>query len=223
MRRILLFFLWLMASVAVFAQNDVTKFLGIPVDGSKSEIIRKLKAKGFTTFIDDVLQGEFNGKDVYLTVGTNNNKVYRIMVSDANYTDETNIKIRFNNLCRQFQNNKKYYCPMDFALPEDEDISYEMSVNNKRYQAVFYQLPLGMDSVAFIKEIKTYVKSKYSQDELENATEEKAQEILSGLSEYAVERLSPRTVWFLIDESYGKYKILMYYDNEYNKANGEDL
>ena len=37
------------------------------------------------------------------------------------------------------------------------------------------------------------------------------------------EQLSKRTVWFIIDEKYGKYQILMFYDNAYNKANGDDL
>ena len=32
-----------------------------------------------------------------------------------------------------------------------------------------------------------------------------------------------RVVWFMIDESYGKYGILMFYDNRANKASGEDL
>lgn len=33
-----------------------------------------------------------------------------------------------------------------------------------------------------------------------------------------------KTVWFMISEDrYGKYYIVMYYDNEYNKANGEGL
>ena len=30
-------------------------------------------------------------------------------------------------------------------------------------------------------------------------------------------------VWFMIDERYGRYRILMYYDNGYNQADGEDL
>jgi len=32
-----------------------------------------------------------------------------------------------------------------------------------------------------------------------------------------------RPVWFRIAENYGKYYILMFYDNKYNEANGEDL
>lgn len=35
-------------STALYAQKDVTKFLGIPVDGTKTAMIQKLKAKGFT-------------------------------------------------------------------------------------------------------------------------------------------------------------------------------
>ena len=34
---------------------------------------------------------------------------------------------------------------------------------------------------------------------------------------------SKRPVWFIISEQYGKYYITMFYDNEYNRANGEDL
>lgn len=47
MRRILIVLSFLCICLHIFAQNDVTKFLGIPVDGPKSEMIRELKAKGF--------------------------------------------------------------------------------------------------------------------------------------------------------------------------------
>lgn len=83
------------------AQTDVTKFLGIPVDGNKSEMIRKLKTKGFKQSPDvaDVLIGKFNGTDVNVYIVTNNDKVCRIMVWDKNTINETDIRIRFNVLC----------------------------------------------------------------------------------------------------------------------------
>ena len=37
----------LVLATMTFAQKDVTKFLGIPVDGTKAEMMQKLKAKGF--------------------------------------------------------------------------------------------------------------------------------------------------------------------------------
>lgn len=66
----------IMLSVTLFAQQDVTTFLGIPVDGSKSEMIRKLKEKGFRSSTDEDadLTGEFNGKTVYIRIVTNNTK-----------------------------------------------------------------------------------------------------------------------------------------------------
>ena len=111
MKRISLVFLMVFISIAMSAQKDVTKFLGIPVDGFKSDMKQKLIAKGFTPTKkpgQDYLEGEFNGIDVNLYIVTNNNKVYRIMVADANTQDDANIKVRFNKLVSQFSNNKRY-------------------------------------------------------------------------------------------------------------------
>ena len=101
MKRFITISLAIMIAFAASAQRNVTKFLGIPIDGTKSAMIQKLKAKGFTyDATNDVLSGEFNGRDVNLHVVTNNNKVYRIMVVDAVGSSEGQIKIRFNTLCR---------------------------------------------------------------------------------------------------------------------------
>lgn len=52
-------------SIIVHAQQDVTQFLGIPIDGSKTEMIRKLKEKGYRNDpTTDALVGEFNGAKV---------------------------------------------------------------------------------------------------------------------------------------------------------------
>lgn len=75
------------------------------------------------------------------------------MLADKITQDETGIKIRFNELCRQFENNKKYKSMTDKeqTIPDDEDLSYEMTVNNKRYEAVYYQQLEITDSIAFAK------------------------------------------------------------------------
>lgn len=59
------------------------------------------------------------------------------MVADANNVDERAIQIRFNRLCEQFANNPKYISLQDYTIPEDENISYEITVHKKRYEAVF--------------------------------------------------------------------------------------
>lgn len=229
--------LWL--SVAIYAQTDVTKFLGIPVDGSKSEMMQNLIQKGYTRspYDEEVLEGEFNGTKVRIYVVTNNNKVCRIMVCDVNTLNKTDIKIRFNHLCGQFQNNKKYISasPSSYILGDDEDISYEMTVKNKRYEATYYQILETVDSV----ELRTMIQSRadaYMEEEMSNEmdksfsnlTEEQLssfkKKMTEGLVDLALmEIYSKKSVWFMICELSGKYYITMFYDNEYNRANGEDL
>ena len=127
MKKFLLAVIVLFNSIILFAQKDVTQFLGIPVDGYKQEMITKLKAKGFvsSSFDRDILEGEFNGTDVNVHVVTNNNKVYRIMIADQIPIDETAIKIRFNKLCSQFENNPKYT-----SLDEDQTIPYDIRTSS---------------------------------------------------------------------------------------------
>lgn len=35
--------------------------------------------------------------------------------------------------------------------------------------------------------------------------------------------LSKRSVWFVINENFGCYSIMIHYENRYNYADGEDL
>jgi hypothetical protein len=212
-------------SNTLYAQKDVTKFLGIPIDGNKLEMIRKLKEKGYTSspLEKDVLEGEFNGKNVKLHIVTNNNKVSRIMVSYANNMSETEIKIAFNNLCKQFLNNKKYISFGDYEIPETDDISYEITVKNKRYQGVYYQLPETLDSNATNNEIRALLLTKYSKEQLSNPTEELKQEMIETGITYLMEKYSKKTVWFMINELLGEYNISIFYDNEYNRPSGDDL
>ena len=225
MRRSLSVAILLVISVSLFAQKDVTKFMGIPIDGFKPEMIQKLKEKGFVSSASDknILEGEFNGSQVTIHVVTTNNKVSRIGISDVNYVDETDIRIRFNRLCQQFKSNSKYTSLDDYTIPEDEDISYEMKVNNKRYEAVFYQNPVITDSIAMANELKEILLQKYSEKELENPTEDIKTDITKMGVSYAMDLISKKPVWFIISDFYGKYYITMFYDNEYNRANGEDL
>ncbi len=220
----------LLLTVVSYAQKDVTKFLGIPVDGTKAAMIQKLKAKGFkhnVTF--DYLEGEFNGRDVEVHVVTNNNKVWRIMVKDKYPTSkESTIKTRFNTLCDQFVKNGKYIpanLTGEYKIDEDEDISVQMEVYNKVYEAVYFQTSENdRDSAAVRKWAEDIVSKKYTEEERENMSEEESQQLFMDLVvEWITERISKKSVWFTISELYGDYSIILYYDNEYNHANGEDL
>lgn len=228
MKRIFLFYIMAIMAISMSAQNDVTTFLGIPVDGFKSEMKQKLVSKGFVpkkVGTNEFLEGEFNGTDVHVYIVTNNNKVYRIMLCDANTQNEANIKIRFNKLVSQFEDNKRYISLDKYTLSDEEDISFEMTVNKKNYDALFYQVPNmeNVDTLALQKKVRNGLLSKYTEAELKNPSEEKMKEIQNTAIKIGMETMIMKPVWFRICESYGEYYITMFYDNEYNHANGEDL
>ena len=213
-RTILCVLLLLIAMTPSFAQEkDVTKFLGIPVDGTKAEMIAKLKEKGFTSTVDDknILEGEFNGTEVRIYVATNNNKVCRIMICDKNTINETEIKIRFNKLIRQFIDSEKYFPISINNITDEEDIGYNIALDKKRYDASFIQI--NKDSIT--NEIRT----KYKKEEPEKISEEEALDMILPIIKKSIHK----NVWFMISEFGGEYYITMFYDNELNKANGEDL
>lgn len=222
MKRIFLFYIMAIMAISMSAQNDVTTFLGIPVDGFKSEMKQKLVSKGFVpkkVGTNEFLEGEFNGYDVNVYIGTNKNKVYRIMLADKNKVDEAQIKIRFNNLVKQFENNKRYHAFGDYSLSDKEDISYEMGINNKEYAAYYLQDP---DFENIDAQIQTAIEEKYSAEELKNPSEtvkNDRKDIINKIVNYHF----MKQVWFCIERYNGEYGICMYYDNEYNRANGEDL
>lgn len=211
-------------------EKDVTKFLGIPVDGYKPAMIEKLKAKGFRSIPNaDLLEGEFNGTDVLLSIVTNNNKVWRIMLTDKNFTrNVTDIKIRFNQLCKQFENNPKYIRANKFdsivlgrpeleeepTIPDNEDLSFEITLKDKRYEAAYYQLP---DSVTKEQALG------YLTGPIGEVSPEKMLERASILRKCYMAAQNKRVGFMLVEESAGKYRIYMFYENEYNKADGEDL
>ena len=216
-------------SFASFAQNkDVTTFLGIPVDGTVSSMKQKLVSKGFVPkkFGDEeYLEGEFNGCNVNVYIRTNNNKVYRIMLADNFTVDEAQIKIRFNKLVSQFENNKRYTSLDKYTLSDEENISYEMTVNKKNYDALFYQVPNmeKADTLALQKKVLSELLSKYTEAELKNPSEEITKEIANTTIKIGTELMLMKPVWFKIVRVNGEYYICMFYDNIYNQADGENL
>lgn len=194
MRRLLLTLcVALIGAVSTFAQEDITTFLGIPVDGSKAQMRQKLIAKGFTPKghgTDERLEGEFNGTDVEVSIVTNNNKVYRIMVCDKHMVSESQIRTRFNTLVSQFEQNKRYMqISDDQRISSEENISYEVTVNDKTYEAVFFQKPKDEDAYnahmeEFARDLVEDLKKEYTDEELANPSEELTERMTKAVMEY---------------------------------------
>ena len=235
MKKILTLIALLMLVGPMQAQRQVTTFLGIPVDGTKAEMTNKLIAKGFTLkAIEDTefLEGEFNGAKVHLYIITHNNKVWRIMLCDATPTDENNIKIRFNTLIRQFEANNKYETINAVPIDESVRLLNAMMEEHKIFEAAFNQKEstVTKDGEASDNDTHTEITrtvtatrilgpSIKERKEIDNATLSIGSEALKKI----IQNQYQSPVWFRIAGKYRGYYICMYYDNEYNKANGEDL
>ncbi|MDD6001245.1 MAG: hypothetical protein PUC50_03525 [Bacteroidales bacterium] len=217
MRQLIFTALLLVMTLSAYAQQEITKFMGIPVDGKKNDMIKKLENKGFVyDYRNDYLTGEFNGYDVEVHIFTNNNKVYRICLVDRSWLNEFDIKIRFNDLCSQFEKSGRYM-PVDLIndnhLTDDDDISFQIQVENKRIEADYCQI----DSYDKVVNFMTNYKYDFSPNIADTT------KWVADFYSIYLEHFSKRLVWFMIADQNNKYKILMFYDNLYNQANGEDL
>lgn len=234
MKRLLSFVIGILIMCStVFGQSEGTlKFLGIPVDGSKSEMVAALKSKGFRYDSNSgFLVGDFNGRESHIGIVENHGKVYRVVVFDANTYDAGQIRIRFNNLIHQFENSngKYYYIDQNEMIPEDEDISYEINVHDKQYSATFIYNPLyGNDELRdklvneVVEENKLLLEKKGITPEEFYSDKDNYIQVFSSIVD-KIFQMSKGSVWFQIFEYYGKYYIGLYYDNLINKPNGEDL
>lgn len=196
-------------------------------------MINKLKEKGFTYDKEnDNLVGEFNGRKSIVNVLTQKNKAWRVTVADAVPSSESEIKIRFNNLCAQFDRKSDKYLSIEksgFYIPEDEDISYGITVKNKRYSAYYYQKP-NLDLFDYEKmnqHIHDFLLTKFTPEQIEHPTPEQA-DIIEELTKEEktkifVELVDSKPVWFSIFNIYNQYYIRMFYDNEYNNNTDDDL
>lgn len=202
--------------------SDVTTFLGIPVDGTVSSMKQKLIAKGFKQD-SDMLSGQFNGHDVYLDFATYKGKVWRVGVINKTPYLEAQIRTQFNYLVGQFKNSAKYDNVEEYdpTIDESEDINYEMSIRKKEYEANFYQKSrIEGDSIKWKEQFKLSLLKK-----VPNATVETIEDYCKAMFEFGklIGKME-KHVWFKIARnSYDSYSILIFYDNEYNKPNGEDL
>lgn len=214
MKKIIGFAVVLLFSAVLYAQKDVTEFLGIPVDGTKQQMIENLKAKGFVYDSQkDVLSGEFNGEEVSISIQTQGNKVWRLAVIDKIPRDEIQIKIRFNKLVSQFENNESYLeCVAPFLaheldesimktglLSEEEipglfdDFLYEQTISD--YENIErgitqrkkqYEAVFHQVSKSMLKDVKDIVNKRQEElKELQNTDEYK--ELVGWVSQYTEE------------------------------------
>ena len=101
--RKLVFTLLMFLTLSMSAQkSEVIRFMGIPIDGPKPEMLLELKEKGFEPINDgltnddaSIMKGYFNGEKCTLSVNSYHNNVYNIIVVFDQEDTELNAKLRF--------------------------------------------------------------------------------------------------------------------------------
>ena len=161
------FTLLMLLTLSLNAQDNVMKFMGIPIDGTKSEMISKLENKGFAPEQVEIdlenaqnevlrlggeisdgrvrerdgeyfMHGYFDGKRSKVIISSYNNKVYQIMVVIEDAYNELNGKIQFNLYVEQL--NKKYTNPIDydFSIDLERDLSAPYDNNIRAFFTAAY-------------------------------------------------------------------------------------
>lgn len=211
----------LLFAFSLHAQKEVTTFLGIPVDGTKSEMINKLKEKGFTyKLYADCLTGKFNNKDVIVYVVTQNDKVWRIFIlEDCNY-DRHNVILRYNELLSQFEKDINYTKATGSEILSFPDSEYTFPDDINDEYALFIQ----ENKTKVIDQIKPLLLQKYSEAQLANPDIGITLGIQIEIIEYACTK-AQKLFGFNIVETDGMYHITLYYDNLHNhqKSNNSGL
>ncbi len=239
MKRLITILALLIFSFTLAAQNEAAgtiKFLGIPVDGSKEEMISQLKEKGFSYApYFNQLTGEFNGRDVTLYIRTHHGLVNRVCVVFPSL-DKRLIIREYNSLLSQFQANDKYIEILtNSSIPEAENIAYEMSIHNKTYASHFSYISPDLFTKEEALEMRKMLAgiSKLPPEKRQDVAQAIADSLESKLPEVGVEQtllminkvqsILTGYVWFTIHEDGGQYQLVLYYDNFNNQPHGEDL
>ena len=231
MKKIVTSLILAILTYAAVAQNPATlTFLGIPVDGTRAEMVQALKAKGFRyNPYTGALMGKFNGVDSRIFISTNHGKVDRVYVCDANPSDKKQIRIRYNNLLQQFMDNTdKYFAIDDYTpIPDKEDIAREMRVHKKEYVATFHLSPIygwtDEEGSRFLDKLALEISDEIGEEKVPELTLEKKTELFVLKSIESFMKMTTGLVMFCIFKDSGKYYISLCYDNLNNHPIGEDL
>ena len=237
MRR-LVFALLMLLTLSLNAQDGIIRFKGIPVDGTKEEMIIKLKQKGFTyDYTNDMFKGVFDGDNIVGFIQTYNDKVYNIrFMQDAHGFNKSIVINKYNSLVLQYETNEKYLSNNEFdramnnsdtyQIDAYEDIGYEMK-KGKIYKAqYYYTFDKNLSDTTGLYQYKIEKIKKFQN--LASAYDRNLDDFINDSTLpafYFMHRLEQDMVRFYIIDGmdYDTYLIMFDYTNRRNAPNGEDL
>jgi len=232
------FTLLMLLTLSLSAQDGIIKFKGIPVDGTKDEMIIKLKQKGFTyDYTNDMFKGVFDGDNIVGFIQTYNGKVYNIrFVHDSHGFNKSVVINKFNSLVLRYETNEKYLSNIKldkaindidtYQIDSYEDIGNEMK-RGKTYKAqYYYTFDKDLSDTTGLYQFKIETIRKYQNlastygRNLDDFINDTTLPVL-----YYMHKLEQDMVQFYIIDGmdYDTYLIMFDYSNRRNAPNGDDL
>ncbi len=129
-------------SVQQSAQQNVTTFMGIPVEGEEKAMRSKLQAKGFSESDKDILKGEVEGKQCFLLIKTNKDSVSQLIVVEEDTISNVKAAVdKFNALIETYRNDEKRYAEYEYnyPIPDRDEETNKSHINDGYYYAEFFQ------------------------------------------------------------------------------------
>lgn len=156
MKRILLLFFVVLFICDCIAQREVTEFMDIPVDGPIHEMKANLLKKGFVpaeTLGNNIMTGEFNGRNVMLSIEGHKGQTYSVNVM-IHVSGVENAKVLANLFYMQLSQSCKYLSAKgikDSFIADDEGGDRNIFLNDKAYYETFYQVFTDSDDLSMFK------------------------------------------------------------------------
>ena len=138
MKRILNIIMMTMLALTTQAQQSITEFMGIPVDGSKTSLIKKLKNKGVVN-----MQCIMDNIDYNIKIYDHKGKVYRISLIEKKGTDDPCVAVKkYNDLVTRYKNDTRDYTEYESndLIREANSQRYKRFISEGFYYAEFFQV-----------------------------------------------------------------------------------
>ena len=199
--------------------NNTLTFVGVPIGGTKSQMIKALETKGFEVDYKEEMTGMFNGEEVTVKISTNRGIVDRILVEYPVHFNVNDNRIKYNMLLSRFNRNAKYVSVNPRTeIPADEEIFWKLNANSKYYDAVYFYLQKGIDAGQWVDRFKKEFQKQYNKP-LTGLSYEEMEESLFCLPKDISDAVCG-VVWFtMVNISC----ISINYINFKNRPRGEDL
>lgn len=130
--------------------------MGIPVDGPIHEMKANLLKKGFVpaeTLGNNIMTGEFNGRNVMLRIDGHKGQTYSVIVM-IHVSGVENAKVLANLFYMQLSQSCKYLSAKgikDSFIADDEGGDRNIFLNAKAYYETFYQVFTDSDDLSMFK------------------------------------------------------------------------